>query len=536
MSAPDRLTDHQARSLLQAAADTVDVQPVPVRLPPQPPPSRWAWAGVAAATVAVVAATSLALTGQLGGVGPSFDPSPTPAPPRLTATPWNSVQLSDDQVPSVFGYDAESARQLLTDAGLDVTTAGLVSDDGCRYVGRALRTDPPLGSAVEPGGSATLLVGDTLGSCTKPELRSSQRVWQFVDFAAGRSTPPDFATNVTFSVNGDVVSLSARQAQDPSLWPTCSPDLALCPGNAADVVAASSRRVQRVGSGYAQPTLEVDSTRLTDAFTIDFPVDGIAFYPRWQVALDWRSTDQGTSEVLAGVDLSWLEEPSVGSGTSISVPLVTSLPLSEATSTLSRAGLAVREERVGGVPLGCWRDYYVLAQNPGPDAEAAAGTPIVLTTRLLPCGSDPADPLGIGAAFVAWARDDGGPPRFADEVGLYVGNRRLATVAGRDLAAGPEAWQVRLEGYAQRGPVFSAPQAIAGVDTVRSGGLVTGLVPRQGAFCPDAVAPPPADTGGLWAQTIETAEPASCNDALQVQLWVDADDRVSAVNLLLGSP
>ncbi len=536
MPTPDQVTDHQARSLLQAAADTVEVQPAPVRLPPQPPPGRWAWAGVAAATIAVVAVASVAITGGLGGTGPSFDPSPNPAPPRPTATPWSSVQLADDQVPSVFGYAATDAGRLLTEAGLDVTTEVVGSDDGCRSVGRALGTEPALGSVFEPEESVTLLVGDATGSCTQTELGRSQRVWQFIDFATGRSTPPDFATNVTFSVNGDLVSLSARQAQDPSLWPTCSPDRALCPGNAADVVDASARRVQRVGSGYAQPTLQVDSTRLTDAFTIDFPVDGIVFYPRWQVTLDWRSTDQGTSEVLAGVDLSWLEAPTVGSGQSISVPAVTSLSRSKASATLGRAGLAVREERVGGVPLGCWRDYYVLAQNPGPDAEAAPGTPVVLTTRLLPCGSDPTDPLGLGRAFVAWAREDGEPPAFADEVGLYVGNRRLGTVAGPDLAADPEAWQVRLEGYAERDPVFSAPQAVAEVDADRAGGLVAGLDPQQGAFCPDAVAPPPQHTGGLWAQTIEPAEPASCVDAFQVQLWVDADDRVSAVNLLLGSP
>lgn len=528
MPAPDQLTDAQARSLLRAAGDTVEVRPAAVRLPPEPPPSRWAWVGVAAATVAVVAATSLAITGGIGGTGPSFDPSPTPVPPRLTATPWNSIELADDQVPSVFGYDEAGARDLLRRAGLRVRSIGVAAEEpDCSNVGRALNTSPPVGSSFEPGDEVTLAVGDSLAFCGSPS-----RVWSFVDFAAGRSGPPEFATNVTFSVNGDVVSLSDRQAQDTSLWPTCSPDLALCPGSAADVVDASARRVQRVGDGYAQPTMQVDSTRLTDAFTIDFPVDGIAFYPRWQVSLDWRSTDHGSSVVLAGVDLSWLEAPSVGSGTSVSVPEVTTLSLGEARATLGRAGLAVREERVGGVPLGCWRDYYVVAQNPPPDTDAAPGTPVVLTTRLLPCDRDPSDPLGVGAAFVSWARGDGDAPPFADEVGLYVGNQRVATASGADLADDPASWQVRLEGYAQRDGELSARQAVAEA----AAGLVTGLDPHQGPFCPDSAPPPPEDTGGLWAQTIETAEPASCADALQVQLWVDGDDRVVAVNLLLGSP
>lgn len=528
MPAPDQLTDAQARSLLRAAGDTVEVSPAPVRLPPEPPRSRWGWAGVAAATVAVVAATSIAVSGQLGGVPPSFDPSPTPVPDRPIATPWNSIELADDQVPSVFGYAAADARRLLQEAGLDVNVS---TEAACGAGDRALRTEPGVGSRFASGDVVTLVVsGPAERECASTP---SQRLWSFVDFAAGRSGPPEFATNVTFSVNGDVVSLSDRQAQDTSLWPTCSPDLALCPGNAADVVDASARRVQRVGDGYAQPTLEADSTRLTDAFTIDFPVDGIAFYPRWQVSLDWRSTDQGSSEVLAGVDLSWLEAPSVGSGGSVSVPSVTSLSLGEARDTLGRAGLAVREERVGGVPLGCWRDYYVVAQNPPPDADAAPGTPVVLTTRLLPCDRDPTDPLALGAAFVSWARGEGEAPPFADEVGLYVGNQRVATAAGSDLAADGEAWQVRLEGYAQRDGDLSARQAVADAPAA---GLVTGLDPHEGVFCPDAAPPPPEDTGGLWAQTVMTAEPASCADALQVQLWVDGDDRVAAVNLLLGSP
>lgn len=532
MPASDRLTDAQARSLLRAAGDTVEVRPAAVRLPPQPPPSRWAWVGVAAATVAVVAATSLAITGGIGGTGPSFDPSPTPEPPRVTATPWNSVELADDQVPSVFGYAAADARRLLREAGLQVNVS---TEAACGAGDRALRTEPEVGTRFAPRDVVTLVVsGPAERECASTP---SERLWTFVDFAAGRSAPPEFATNVTFSVNGDVVSLSDRQAQDTALWPTCSPDLALCPGSAADVVDASARRVQRVGGGYTQPTLEVDSTRLTDAFTIDFPVDGIAFYPRWQVSLDWRSTDQGTSVVLAGVALSWLEAPSVGSGTSVRVPAVTSLSLGEARATVGRAGLSARQERVGGVPLGCWRDYYVVAQNPPPDTDAAPGTPVVLTTRLLPCDRDPTDPLGVGAAFVSWARGDGEAPSFADEVGLYVGNQRVATASGNDLATDPAAWQVRLEGYAQRDGELSARQAVA--EAAASGrvtGLVTGLDPHQGASCPDSAPPPPEDTGGLWAQTIETAEPASCAESLQVQLWVDGDDRVAAVNLLLGSP
>jgi hypothetical protein len=185
------------------------------------------------------------------------------------------------------------------------------------------------------------------------------------------------------------------------------------------------------------------------------------------------------------------------------------------------------------VPLGCFRDYYVVAQSPLPGTEVARGTPVLLTTRLLPCDSDETDPLGVGAGFVAWARGAAGPPPLADEVGLYVGNRRLATVPGRDLVDDPAAWRVETS-YAERDPVFSARAAVADSDA----GFATSLAPQTARSCPDTLGPLPGDTGGRWVQVLDArlTEGQSCTDVLQVQLWVDGDDRISAVNLLMGSP
>ena len=519
------LTDPEARSLLQAAGDTIEVHPAPVRLPPEQPPSRLAWVGAAAATVAVVVAASVAVTGGLGGSLPSFDPSPDPTE-RVVPPPWDTAQLGPDQVPSVFGYDAAAARRLLEQAGYDVN---IRSEPACGQQDRAVRTKPAVGTQLGEGEVVTLVVtGPADFACTGP---SDARLWKFIDFASGRSGAPDFATNVTLSVNGDSVQVSARQAHDLALWPRCSTDLSTCPGNALDVVAAAAQRVQKLGTGYTEPTLQRDSTEQTDAFTIDFPVDGLAFYPRWQVTLDWRSTDRGTSEALAGVDLSWLEAPASATTSTSTVPPVTGVTEKQAAATLEKEGLPVREERVGGVPLGCWRDYYAVGQNPLPGTEVADGTPVVVTTRLLPCGADPHDPVGLGAAFLAWARGGGDPPAFADDVGLYVGNRRVATVPGSDLASDPAAWQVPAT-YPGAGGTVSALSTVARQD----GSPAFALVPHQAETCPDSLGPPPRDTGGAWVQTIEPPEPASCALAMQVQLWVDADDKVSAVNLLLGTP
>ena len=505
------LTDEQARSLLQAAGDTVDVPPKPVRLPPEPPRSRLAWVGAAAATVAVVVAASIAVNGGVGGGLPSFDPSPDPTE-RVIPDPWDTVQLGPDQVPSVFGYDAASARRLLEQAGYDVD---LRPEPACGEPGRAVSTRPAVGSTLDRGATVTLVVtGPAEVACPGPD---DARLWQFIDFAAGRSAPPDFAADVTLSVNGDSVQVGARQARDGALWPRCSTDLTTCPGNALDVVAAAAQRVQRKGTGYAAPTLQRDSTSLTDAFTIDFPVDGLAFYPRWQVTLDWRTTDEGRTQTLTGVDLSWLEAPASATTATSTVPSVTGMTVKAATATLEKAALAVRQERVGEVPLGCWRDYYVVGQKPLPGTEVATGTPVVATTRLLPCGADPTDPLTLGAGFVAWARGGGEAPPFADDVGLYVGNRRVATVAGSDLASDPHAWDVPAT-YPEASGSVSARAAVA--DARRE--LVASLDPHSAASCPDALTTPTEGSQlsrratAMLNSNTSTPQPSSVSS---VRLW-----------------
>ncbi len=526
--------DHEAHvelatELLRAAAESITLPQLSSATVPTPAPRRVPIAAVVAAAVLALAGVAYVATPHRGGGGepPAINPTPRPNPALLT--PWDSAALAADQVPSVFGYDAASARELLESRDLEVDVR---TEPTCGADARAVRTSPAVGSRFSAGDVVTLVVSRksvSAGSCPLPD----PRIWSFLDFAAGRSRPPAFATNVSVSVNGVTADLSDREAADTASWPACSPDLSRCPGTAADVVAAAAGRVRELESDrYAQPTLRADSTSLTDTFTIDFPTDGPEAYPQWRVTLNWRSVDQGRSQVLAGVNLSWLESPNSQATPDAVVPSVTALPLVLARAELRRAELTVAEEQIGGVTLGCWRGYFVLAQNPPPGTGLAPGATVVLTTRLLPCGADSNDPVGLGQAFAAWVRGQGPPPAFADQVGLYVGNRRLATVPGSRLVRDPTAWRVELAGYAGRGPSFSARDVLATYD----GELAFSLTSHTGPPCPDAVEESVVGTGGSWTQVISAGGSGACQDAVEIQLWVDAGDEIVAVNLLLGSP
>ena len=534
--APAAPTEHDqedhaelATERLRAAAESITLPQLSSATVPTPAPRRVPIVAVVAAAVVALAGVAYVATPHRGGGGDPPSINPTPRPNPALPTPWDSAALAADQVPSVFGYDAAGARELLESRDLEVEVRTELT---CGAAIRAVRTSPEVGARFSAGDAVTLVVSrgsDTAGFCALPD----PRIWGFLDFAAGRSRPPAFATNVSVSVNGVTAGFSDRLAGDTAFWPACSPDLSSCPGTAADVVTAAAGRVREIdGDRYAQPILQADSTALTDTFTIGFATDGPDAYPQWRVTLNWRSVNQGRSQVLAGVNLSWLESPNSQATPDAVVPNVTALTLDVALAELGRAGLTVAEEQIGGVPLGCWRGYFVLAQNPPPQTGLAPGATVVLTTRLLPCSADSHDPVGLGRAFAAWARGQGPPPAFADQVGLYVGNRRLATVPGSQLVQDPTAWRVQLAGYAGGGPSFSARDVLATSDEE----LAFSLTSHTGPPCPDAVEESAVGTGGSWTQVVSAAGSGSCQDAVEIHLRVDDQDQISAVNLLLGSP
>ncbi len=108
--------------------------------------------------------------------------------------------LAPDPLPSVFGYDEQTARDVLEAAGLEVEVE---QASACEPIGLALGTDPVAGVAVDQGTTVQLRVAvpDDPLCLAVYQLRSD--AWQFVRFARGAAgaPPPRFAETVVVAVD-----------------------------------------------------------------------------------------------------------------------------------------------------------------------------------------------------------------------------------------------------------------------------------------------------------------------------------------------
>lgn len=154
--------------------------------------------------------------------------------------------LQPDPLPSVFGYDEQTARAVLEATGLEVE---VVSASACEPIGLALGTDPTAGEAVDRGTTVTLRVAvpdDPLCLATY-QFRSD--AWRFVRFAraaAAGSSPPRFADQVLVVVDDAAPTrLSGQEAAAREGW-----------GTALDVVAAAAASNAPTRNGM--PRLLVD--------------------------------------------------------------------------------------------------------------------------------------------------------------------------------------------------------------------------------------------------------------------------------------
>ena len=182
-----------SRNLVHEASETIDV--APVAFIPTPHARRARWLGVAAASVALLIGAGIVLGWW------STDEKPD-----------DVVPASEHQVPLVFGYDANSARQLLEAKGWEVTSVDAAS---CEPIGRAVATVPQAG-ATPKSSRVKLLVSvpaDNLG-CGLGEGKSNEQralAWAVLDFARSGS-PLEFSDDVTVFVNGRRSTMSADEA------------------------------------------------------------------------------------------------------------------------------------------------------------------------------------------------------------------------------------------------------------------------------------------------------------------------------------
>lgn len=182
-----------ARRLVQEASETIEV--APVAFVPSPQDRRTSWLRLAAVGLGLLVAAAIALS-WWSGDDKSDDVTPE----------------SDHQIPSVFGYNADSARDLLEAKGWDVAN---VDSASCEPAGRALATVPQAG-ATPSSRSVKLLVSvpaDGLGCNFDPGSKPQDRAlaWQVLDFARTGSAL-DFSDEVTVVVNGQRQRITADEA------------------------------------------------------------------------------------------------------------------------------------------------------------------------------------------------------------------------------------------------------------------------------------------------------------------------------------
>ena len=154
--------------------------------------------------------------------------------------------LASAQVPSLFAYDDEAARALLTERGISVVEQRVRA---CDPGGRVVGSHPSPGAVVRPGDTVTIRTSAPSVVACLSQYPDRAQAWPFIDFATGRGPAPTFAPMVWVSVDGAApTTMSHLRAVDRDSWHGLS---------AVTVLAAAAAEVRRVGTAYRVPELAV---------------------------------------------------------------------------------------------------------------------------------------------------------------------------------------------------------------------------------------------------------------------------------------
>jgi hypothetical protein len=118
-------------------------------------------------------------------------------------------------VPSLFGYDAGLASEVLREAGLEVS---LEPTPACEPRGLVVSTDPPAGDLAVRGAPVTVRTALPLGPFCEAEYPFRVAAWSFIDFARG-GPAPEFAETVYVVVDGAApAAMTSGDAADRRRW------------------------------------------------------------------------------------------------------------------------------------------------------------------------------------------------------------------------------------------------------------------------------------------------------------------------------
>jgi hypothetical protein len=227
----------------------------------------------------------------------------------------------------------------------------------------------------------------------------------------------------------------------------------------------------------------------------------------------------------AGPQDSGTERPSPrGTAKGWVVPNVVGAKLGPATRALRDQGFKLDLVRRSACPRG-----VVIGQRPTGRARRGSIVRLVVLDPVTgTCAISPA--TGPAKQLVSWAQREGAAPEFSGSVDLLLGNSVVQTSEDPlDRAT----WEM-CAAYAERDCLSPLTEvADRSFATMRS-------TPPGSTSCPDRVEPLPRHLVATFFDSVTmvatTDEDDSCMDVLALQVWVDAQERIKAVNLLLGSP
>ena len=462
-------TEHDAHELLARAAATIDVDdaaPLTLTGLPEPHARRWSLLVAAAAAIVLVLGSGWLVATQLG----TEDAAPRPA--NGPAVEHEHV-YGPDQVPSLLGYTTAEARHLLQGRAVAVRLQRVHSCE--RPEGYVLGSTPGQGAALTSISSVTLSVTAGPGSrrCLARDPRGSRwaRIIDLVRFARGLDGPPAFASEVSTFAGTQTASFDPEQAADPESWVVCDAD-ACHSALAALVEEVTAPQYLRVGgpppNRYLSPTIDLT---------------GHAAHPG----------------PINGIDLCGL----------------TADPY-ERSDNDPRPSYLSFEAPMDGRPFLCPQIQVDWSAD-----GAIAGVGLRLPTRPDPSPSPEVDPARQQAAdaFVAWARGDGPAPDFAERVRHL--NSGLAPAWNEE----PE----RRDGWSGCSGL-GFPEC--GIDPVASVERYDGKVvasPGRSTCPDDGTLPEPYASSGDVVR-LSAPEPATCGTAWAVELWIDDQGQIYAVN------
>lgn len=466
---PTEPTEQEARELLARAAATIDVADhAPLTLTGLPEPAPRRW------PLLVAVAASVVLVAGGGWVVAAQvgngDKSNGPATPTATDTAGleHERTFSAARMPSVLGYTQDEATDLLMGRGRGIEVRVRARHDGCNVEDMVVGADVPVGSVLKPGSTVTLTV-------VKPGMIVDcigepdwPDTWALARFARGLDGPPELADDVDLSVLRDDEVIGSDRRSAATL---SEPD---------GWTVCGSDECHSVLGGFAR--MLSDPAVWSYAGTPSVVVEDNSQCP----AVGRPSLGPSQYQV-------WVEVPVDG----------VFCPATSLVVTTDGDG------RIAGVEL------RLPAEPEGSD----------LTEPELDANMQR---LSAARQFVTWARGDGEPPAFATSVDLLYRNRMMSELSGTE-ATERDLWL----GCSKADSLPCVPRTANPLWVIADYKGPVVQTPERAVMCVSHdPLPPPLDTAAATDLVrLDQPEARNCHDAWAVELWIDADGRIYAVNL-----